>query len=88
MARKKTIGQAVQEIQSLEGRVAVLMAAVSYFRVRYVGRDSALPIARLKRPDGSPVPETAVEEICDMWDDEIRAMESSIKAYRGTALNG
>lgn len=84
----KTIGEALEDLRELEGRTAVLETAVSYLKTRYVGRDSSMPIAQIKHPDGSPVGSAVVELVCQSLEDEIQEMKEAAAAWRGTVLDG
>jgi hypothetical protein len=86
--RQKTIGQAVEELKELDGKVAVLTAAIGYFRTRYIGRDSSMPIAQLKGRDGSPVDEAIIELQVNAWEDEVRDMEETAVSYRAEPVSG
>ena len=72
----------------MDGRAAVLRAASTYFRSRYVGRDSSMPIAQVKNPDGSPVSSDLIEVVASEWDDEATQLEDASGVYKSEVVSG
>jgi len=69
--RKKTIGQAIQEVRELEERAAVLRIMSGYLRTKYLPRDAISAQAKIAC-NGSPVSEAMVEEIAAELDEEAK----------------
>jgi hypothetical protein len=88
MGKQKTLGEAMAEIKELEGKAAVHTAAVSYFRTRYLRRDSDMPTATLKNPDNSPVDPEIIELMCTTWEEEAEEMLEAAATYRSEIISG
>jgi hypothetical protein len=88
MATKtKTIGQAFREVRELEGKAAVLNAAIGFFTSRYIARDSGISIAKLKHPDDSPVDEAVIQLQINEWEDEVREIEETLASYTSQVIS-
>ena len=92
MARKNaimTIQDAMHDITRMEDKAAALEAAASYLRTRYVKRDSAMPVARIKRPeDGGVVDEAHIVSVADELEDMAADYRNEAEANRREQVSG
>jgi len=83
--RKKTIGQAIQEVRELAERSAVLRTMAGYLRTKYLPRDAIRAQSKIAC-NGAPVSEAMIEEITVELEDEAKEMEKTVKAYESQEI--
>ena len=86
MAKKKTLGQVMQEIQELEERSAVHKALSSYLRTRYLPRDSISAQAKISCAHGA-VSEGILNEVAQELEEGAEEMDNTLRAYKAEEVN-
>ena len=80
-AKKKTIGDALSDVQDLKQRAAVQRALVSMLRSRYLPRDGIPEPQAHIACDGAPVSYELIEEIVYELEEGIEEMEKTVSVY-------
>ena len=83
--RKKTIGQAIQEVRELDERASVLRVIAGYLRTKYLPRDAISAQGKIAC-NGSPVSEAMIEEVAVEFEDEAKELEKTVKAYESQEI--
>ncbi len=85
--RKKTIGQAMQEVHELDERASVHMALASFLHTRYLPRDSMEAQAQIQCSSGA-VSEAMIEEVAQELEEGADEMKKAMKAYQSEVISG
>tara|TARA_Y100000034_G_scaffold75024_1_gene90096 strand:+ start:246 stop:515 length:270 start_codon:yes stop_codon:yes gene_type:complete len=84
--KKKTVGDALEEIKELKQRAAVQRALVAILRTRYLPRDSQEAGAKISC-DGAPVQEELIDEIACELEEGADEMEKTSRVYLAEELS-
>lgn len=80
--RKKTVGDALQQIAELEQRAAVQRTLVTILRSRYLPSDAS-PIPPAQIPcNGAPVDPLLIEEVVDEMEEGVEEMLKAVNVYK------
>jgi hypothetical protein len=80
--RKKTVGDALQQIKELEQRAAIQRTLVTILRSRYLPSDaSPQPSAQIPC-NGAPVNVEIIEEVVEELEDGVEEMLKAANVYR------